>query len=100
MLRISARLNRSATASLIRCRVPEQFRGMLQGGDENNDGTIDARELEMATRRMGERFSRGFGGGERGGRGERGAGRGGEEEREAGEAGERRSRRQRPEAEE
>ena len=81
--------------------VPEQFRGMLQGGDENNDGTIDARELEMATRRMGERFSRGgFGGGERGGRGERGAGRGGEEEREGGEAGERRSRRQRPEAEE
>jgi Ca2+-binding EF-hand superfamily protein len=78
--------------------VPEQFRGMLQGGDENNDGTIDARELEMATRRMGDRFRGGFGG-DRGGRSERGAGRGGEEG-EGDEAGERRSRRQRPEAEE
>ncbi len=81
--------------------VPEQFRGMLQGGDEDSDGFIDARELEMSTRRMGERFSRGgFGGGERGERGERGARRGGDEEGEGGEDGERRSRRQRPEAEE
>jgi Ca2+-binding EF-hand superfamily protein len=79
--------------------VPEQFQGMLRGGDENEDGMIDARELEMATRRMGERFRGGFGG-DRGGRGERGAGRGGDEEREGEEGGDRRLRRQRPEAEE
>jgi Ca2+-binding EF-hand superfamily protein len=91
--------DRNGDGKLSADEVPEQFRGMLQGGDEDNDGNIDARELEMATRRMGERFRGGFGG-ERGGRGERGAGRGGEEEREGGEAGERRSRRQRPEAEE
>jgi Ca2+-binding EF-hand superfamily protein len=93
--------DRNGDGKLSADEVPEQFRGMLQGGDEDSDGFIDARELEMSTRRMGERFSRGgFGGGERGERGERGARRGGDEEGEGGEDGERRSRRQRPEAEE
>jgi hypothetical protein len=70
--------------------VPDQFRGMLRNADENDDGSIDAKELASATRRMGERFGRGGAG-----RPER-SGRGGDDE----EDGERPSRRQRPEAEE
>lgn len=69
--------------------VPDQARGMLRGGDANNDGFIDAGEMESITRRMGERFG---GGRERGERGRPGA--------EGGEDGERPSRRQRPETEE
>ena len=91
--------DRNGDGKLSPDEVPEQGRGMLQGGDLDQDGFIDAAEMEQITRRMGERFGggRGFGGdrGDRGSRGSRDADEGDEE----GEGG-RRSRRQRPEAEE
>jgi Ca2+-binding EF-hand superfamily protein len=40
--------------------VPPYAMGMLQGADQNNDGAIDAAELQAATRRMGGR-ARAFG---------------------------------------
>jgi hypothetical protein len=36
--------------------VTPQDRAMLQGADLNNDGAIDARELQMFSRRMGDRM--------------------------------------------
>jgi Ca2+-binding EF-hand superfamily protein len=36
--------------------VPPQARAMLRGADFNNDGVIDAKELQEFARKMGERM--------------------------------------------
>lgn len=65
------RLDRNGDGRLSRDEVPEQMLPMLQGGDQNGDGFIDAREMLAIQQRMAERFGRGgFGG--RGGPGDRG----------------------------
>ncbi len=83
--------DRDGDGKLSADEVPQQARGMLQGGDKNDDGFIDAAEMEQITRRMGDRFGGGRGG-------ERGPRRGGPSEEGDGERG-RRPGRQRPEAE-
>lgn len=87
--------DRNGDGKLSPDEVPEQAQGMLRGGDANEDGFIDAAEMETITRRMGERFGGrgGFGGRERGGVGERPGAEGEGDDAP-------RSRRQRPETEE
>jgi Ca2+-binding EF-hand superfamily protein len=77
--------DRNGDGKLSPDEVPAQMQGMLRGADQNDDGSIDASEMEQATRRMGERFGRG---------------RGGPRGEEGGEDGDRGSRRRRPETEE
>jgi Ca2+-binding EF-hand superfamily protein len=79
--------------------VPPQMQGMLRGGDTNNDGMIDRAEMQAIGQRMSERFGgRGGPGGQEGyGRGDRGGDNQGDQ---GGDQNDRRSRRNRPEADE
>jgi Ca2+-binding EF-hand superfamily protein len=54
------RNDRNGDGRLTTDEVPPQAMGMLQGGDQNNDGAIDAREMQLIMRRMGDR-ARAFG---------------------------------------
>jgi Ca2+-binding EF-hand superfamily protein len=49
------RSDRNGDGRLTRDEVPPQAMGMLQGGDQNGDGAIDAREMQIIMRRMGNR---------------------------------------------
>jgi Ca2+-binding EF-hand superfamily protein len=54
--------DRNGDGKLSANEVPPQAMGMLQGGDQNGDGAIDAAEMQVIMRRMGER-ARGLGAG-------------------------------------
>jgi Ca2+-binding EF-hand superfamily protein len=54
------RSDRNGDGRLTPDEVPQQAMGMLRGGDQNNDGAIDAREMQIIMRRMGSR-ARAFG---------------------------------------
>jgi Ca2+-binding EF-hand superfamily protein len=47
--------DRNGDGRLTTDEVPPQAMGMLQGGDRNGDGAIDAAEMQVIMRRMGER---------------------------------------------
>jgi Ca2+-binding EF-hand superfamily protein len=49
------RSDRNRDGRLTPDEVPQQAMGMLRGGDQNNDGAIDAREMQIIMRRMGSR---------------------------------------------
>ena len=48
--------DRNGDGRLTADEVPPHLRNSLRGGDTNNDGSIDAQELQTITQRMGERF--------------------------------------------
>jgi Ca2+-binding EF-hand superfamily protein len=54
------RNDRNGDGRLTADEVPPQAMQMLQGGDQNNDGAIDPREMQLIMRRMGDR-ARAFG---------------------------------------
>jgi len=48
--------DRNGDGRLTPDEVPPQLRNSLRGADTNNDGTLDAQELQAITQRMSERF--------------------------------------------
>ncbi|HEY4234736.1 MAG TPA: hypothetical protein VGM76_14980, partial [Lacipirellulaceae bacterium] len=46
--------------------LPPQMAGLLRNADLNHDGFIDARELELAVKQMGDRMKAGMIGGQQG----------------------------------
>ena len=47
--------DRNGDGKLSTDEVPPQAMNMLRGGDQNNDGAIDAAEMQIIMRRMGGR---------------------------------------------
>jgi Ca2+-binding EF-hand superfamily protein len=73
MMQQMAQWDRNRDGRLSPDEIPPQMRGMFQGADRNNDGAIDAQEMQAFIGQMGQRMG-GRGPGERGFGGEPGPG--------------------------
>lgn len=99
MVQQMAQYDRNRDGKLTADEVPEQMRGMLQGGDANGDGGIDTAELQQIAERMSQRTGRGGPDAGPGDRGDR-RGRGGDAEGEDGGDEDRPRRPRRPQSDE